>query len=184
MSKSTSWGGKINATANAAEPKSRSGISAVSLPDRALYLKDPRQGKLVRGQGEFGLGGAEYRGKERRSAWPTANQVWNWKGKKRPSWATPSRRARKGIPPAAASRGIPRDLPVRGIYLFSEGGKDLYIGRTNRMRHRLRGHCVTSANHFSATFAFRIARKETGKTKASYAQSGSRPELLKDAAFA
>jgi hypothetical protein len=51
------------------------------------------------------------------------------------------------------------------------------------MRQRLRGHCVMSAGHFSATFAFRIARKETGRTKASYAKAGSRPELLADPVF-
>lgn len=79
---------------------------------------------------------------------------------------------------------LPRDLPLScGIYLFSEGAKNLYVGRTNRLRQRLRGHCVMSANHFSATFAFRIARKETGKTTASYAKSGSRPDLLNDPLF-
>jgi len=78
---------------------------------------------------------------------------------------------------------LPRKLPKRGIYLFSEGNKHLYVGRTNRMRQRFRGHCVPSASHFTATFAFRIARKNTGRAKASYSKSGSRAELLKNKKF-
>ena len=75
---------------------------------------------------------------------------------------------------------LPRELPIRGIYLFSEGDHHLYVGRTNRMRERLRGHCVPSGTHCTATFACRIARKETGKTAASYSKVGSRAELLKN----
>lgn len=80
-------------------------------------------------------------------------------------------------------RTLPREIPIRGIYLFSEGNNHLYVGRTNRLRERLRGHCVPSDTHFTATFAFRIARKETGQTVASYSKSGSRAELLKNATF-
>lgn len=79
---------------------------------------------------------------------------------------------------------LPREIPIRGIYLFSEENNHLYVGRTNRMRERLRGHCVPSASHFTATFAFRMARKTTGRIAASYSKSGSRAELLKDVAFA
>ena len=79
---------------------------------------------------------------------------------------------------------LPRNLPIRGIYLFSEATEHLYVGRTNRLRERLRGHCIPSGTHFTATFAFRMARKMTGKITASYAKSGSRADLLKDTAFA
>jgi predicted GIY-YIG superfamily endonuclease len=79
---------------------------------------------------------------------------------------------------------LPRELPIRGIYLFSEGTAHLYVGRTNRLRERLRGHCVPSGSHFTATFAFRIARTTTGRIAASYSKSGSRADLLKDEAFA
>lgn len=78
---------------------------------------------------------------------------------------------------------LPRDIPTRGIYLFSEGDHHLYVGRTNRIRQRLAGHCRPSSTHFSATFAFRVAREETGHLKATYSQSGSRPELVKDTVF-
>lgn len=79
---------------------------------------------------------------------------------------------------------LPREMPVRGIYLFSEGPEHLYVGRTNRLRARLRGHCMPSGSHFTATFAFRIARKTTGKIRASYAKLGSRADLVQDPVFA
>jgi hypothetical protein len=78
---------------------------------------------------------------------------------------------------------LPKEIPVRGIYLFSEGATHLYAGRTNGIRKRLQNHCRLSGTHFTATFAFRIARHTTGKTKASYAPTGSRGELSADAVF-
>ena len=78
---------------------------------------------------------------------------------------------------------LPKDLPKRAIYLFSENGEHLYVGRTNNLRSRLRGHCSASAQHFSAAFAFRIARQNSGHTKATYTTQGSRSELCKDHTF-
>src|SRR2546423_1290743 len=78
---------------------------------------------------------------------------------------------------------LPRAMPERGIYLFSEGGRHLYVGRTNRLRRRLAGHCRPSSNHFSATFAFRIAREETGLLKATYSSVGSRASLVQHQTF-
>jgi hypothetical protein len=78
---------------------------------------------------------------------------------------------------------LPRQMPERGIYLFSEGERHFYVGRTNRLRQRLAGHCRPSSNHFSATFAFRLAREETGLLKAAYSPTGSRGELEKDLTF-
>jgi hypothetical protein len=79
---------------------------------------------------------------------------------------------------------IQRPIPLRGIYLFSEGTKHLYVGRTNRLSQRLRGHCAPSGSHFTATFAFRIARETTGMLNASYTKLGSRAELVKTLVFA
>ncbi len=73
--------------------------------------------------------------------------------------------------------GLPRDLPQRGIYLFSEGQEHLYVGRTNRLRTRIQSHCRPSGTHFSATFAFRIARADTGFVSAVYGTEGSRAAL-------
>jgi hypothetical protein len=78
---------------------------------------------------------------------------------------------------------LPRELPICGIYLFSEGPVHLYVGRSRRLRERLRGHCVPSGTHFTATFAFRLAREATGRITASYSKSGSRVALLNDPGF-
>jgi hypothetical protein len=75
---------------------------------------------------------------------------------------------------------LPRGLPGSGIYLFSEGPKHLYVGRSKRLRDRLRYHCGSAED---APFAFKLAREQTGNTKASYAPTGSRKSLLADPAF-
>jgi hypothetical protein len=78
---------------------------------------------------------------------------------------------------------LPTVLPKRAIYMFSENGKHLYVGRTNNLRNRLRGHCSPSSRHFSAVFAFRIARHDTGFVKASYTPEGSRANLCNHPIF-
>jgi len=55
-------------------------------------------------------------------------------------------------------------VPTKGIYLFLEEDKPLYIGRTNRMKDRLIQHGRQSSQHNDAGFAFRIA-KEQAKNK-------------------
>jgi len=82
--------------------------------------------------------------------------------------------------PRYALDSLPRSVPQSGIYMFSEGGLALYVGRTNKMRNRLRYH--TASNHNQATFAFLLAREETGK-KATYKKLGSRRDLLNDPVF-
>lgn len=78
---------------------------------------------------------------------------------------------------------LPREIPQSGIYLFSEAGKNLYVGRTNRMRNRLQTHCRLSSRHNSAAFAFRLARQITGMTQATYTTRGSRQELERNPEF-
>jgi hypothetical protein len=78
---------------------------------------------------------------------------------------------------------LPRQLPSRAIYLFSEAGVYLYVGRTNKLRERLRGHCIPGSTHYSATFAFRIARKATGMNRATYSPASSRAILVNDPVF-
>lgn len=78
---------------------------------------------------------------------------------------------------------LPKVMPDRGIYLFSEGERHLYVGRTNRLRQRLRDHARAGSPQNSATFAFRMARHETGQTKATYTSRGSRKALEVDGAF-
>jgi len=78
---------------------------------------------------------------------------------------------------------LPSALPRRGMYLFSDGGSDLYVGRTNNLKGRIQSQCRRSSSHNQATLAFRIARKETGRTQASYTTSGSRDDLESDPGF-
>ncbi len=82
--------------------------------------------------------------------------------------------------PVKAS-SVPRDTPVGGVYLFSEGAVHLYVGRTKRpIRERIRNQF--GANPSAASFPWLIAREATGR-RATYKRSGSRKELLKDLEF-
>lgn len=65
-----------------------------------------------------------------------------------------------------------------GVYLLSERNKPLYVGRSNNVRRRLKYH--TRGSHYLATFAFLLAREETGGHRASYKPKGSRDDLLKN----
>jgi len=57
-------------------------------------------------------------------------------------------------------RGI---LPQKGVYVFYEDKKPIYVGRTNSMSRRLNQHGNPSSGHNSATFAFNIAKREATK---------------------
>ena len=73
---------------------------------------------------------------------------------------------------------------VRGVYLFSENGRHLYVGRTNDVRGRYGRHCLPGAHHGMAAFAFRLAREATGQLKATYrAGEGSRKALAVEPTF-
>ena len=76
---------------------------------------------------------------------------------------------------------LPRNMPTSGIYLLSENGRPLYVGRTNKLRKRLQHHMRN--NYHQATFAFLLARHQTGNLKASYKPKGSRQDLLSDPTF-
>ena len=80
---------------------------------------------------------------------------------------------------------FPADMAQRGVYLFSEGPRHLYVGRTNDIRGRYGRHCNPGATHRTAAFAFRLAREATGQLKATYKPGeGSRNALIADAKFA
>jgi hypothetical protein len=42
---------------------------------------------------------------------------------------------------------LPHDPPRECVYLFSENGKHLYVGRTRHLRQRLRQHSIPSSQH-------------------------------------
>jgi hypothetical protein len=86
-----------------------------------------------------------------------------------------------GMRPVTAA-SLPRIMPMQGIYLFSDGGKYLYVGRSNNIRRRIGLHCRPGSQHNQATFAFRMARLQ-GRTEAASTTSGSRSELARDPGF-
>lgn len=75
-------------------------------------------------------------------------------------------------------------MPKCGVYLFSENGTSMYVGRSNRMRQRVRNHGNPSATHRQAAFAIKLARHATGKLKATYKTEGSVPQLMTEPEFA
>jgi predicted GIY-YIG superfamily endonuclease len=87
------------------------------------------------------------------------------------------------MPPLKMS-ALPKELPEKCIYLLSEGENHLYVGRTRRLRNRLRQHSVAGAQHNQAVFAFRLAREMTGRLQAAYSAEGSRNALSADPQFA
>ena len=87
------------------------------------------------------------------------------------------------MPPLKMS-ALPTKLPEKCIYLLSEGKHYLYVGRTRRLRQRLRQHSVAGAQHNQAVFAFKLAREMTGRLAAAYSAKGSRKALCADPEFA
>lgn len=53
-------------------------------------------------------------------------------------------------------------LPQSGVYLFTENGVHLYVGRTNRMQLRYIEHRRSSSSFDHAALANRITRSELG----------------------
>lgn len=88
----------------------------------------------------------------------------------------------KSMKPVTAAT-LPKILPNESIYLFSENGRHLYVGRTRKLRQRMRNHCGSTSEHNQAVFAFKLAREITGKMAASYTAEGSRKNLLTDEEF-
>ncbi len=88
------------------------------------------------------------------------------------------------MPPAGHGR-LPLRMPVQGVYLFSEGDRHLYVGRSNHLRNRIGQHCRPGSQHNQAVFAFKLAREATGMTVAAYSTGvASRRGLIGDADFA
>lgn len=99
------------------------------------------------------------------------------------STLTPSLDRLRKTPPMEFRSPLP-DLPRKGAYLFSEGSRHLYIGRSNNLRQRYRLHCHRGATDRQAAFAFRLAREATGRMTPSYRQGDdSRQGLMQDEKF-
>jgi hypothetical protein len=79
---------------------------------------------------------------------------------------------------------LPPDAPLPCIYLFTEAGRHLYVGRTRNLKNRMKQHSLPGSQHNQAVFAFRLAREATGRLTAAYSGDGRRASLaLNDAAF-
>jgi hypothetical protein len=80
---------------------------------------------------------------------------------------------------------LPSTMPKSGVYLFTENGQPMYVGRSNGLRQRHGRHCRPGATYRQAAFAFQLAREKTGRKKAAYkAGAGSRAGLMLDPVFA
>ena len=82
---------------------------------------------------------------------------------------------------------LPRGLPKSGVYLFCEGGVPLYVGRTRRLRKRVKEHCYAGSKVGTASFAVLLAREEAD-VATSYRVGEGRAQLVEipefSAAFA
>lgn len=88
-----------------------------------------------------------------------------------------------GMTPVKATE-LPKTMSCKGVYLFSEGNKHLYVGRSNNIKKRIKDHSIQSATANKAAFAFLLARKETGNLNATYKKgAGSRKALMEDGSF-
>lgn len=72
-------------------------------------------------------------------------------------------------------------LPQNGIYVFYENGRPIYVGRSNRMKDRIKEHGRPSSTHNSAPFAFNLAKKVAKEKGVDV--SRRRSELEKDPIF-
>lgn len=81
----------------------------------------------------------------------------------------------------ALDRSKSRRLPRRGVYVFYERGKAVYVGRSNRMKERILEHGRPSSDRYSATFAFRLAKEAAKQKGVDLSKTGA--QLEEDPAF-
>jgi hypothetical protein len=73
-------------------------------------------------------------------------------------------------------------IAARGIYVFYENGKPLYVGRSNKLRQRILEHGRKSSDQYSASFAFRLAKEEA--ERGGVELKGTRADWEKNERFA
>ncbi len=69
-----------------------------------------------------------------------------------------------------------RRVPEHGVYVFYEGDTPIYVGRSRRMRQRIREHGAKSSRHESATFALKLLREVVGEPE-GHSSEYTRPQL-------
>ena len=73
------------------------------------------------------------------------------------------------------------DIPNKGIYVFYENEKPIYVGRSNRMKNRIKEHGWKSSQNNKAPFAFNLAKKIANEEDMDI--NKTRDELDKDSTF-
>ncbi len=58
------------------------------------------------------------------------------------------------------ARGQVRNLPKKGVYVFYENSKPIYVGRSRNIPNGILIHSRPSSGHNSASFAFLLAKEE------------------------
>ena len=86
--------------------------------------------------------------------------------------------------PVMSPAALPPSVSGAGVYLLSDSGIDLYVGRTRNLRRRIQQHIRTGSGGEVAPFAFRLAREATGHVTASYQSKSSRADLMNQSEFA
>lgn len=74
-----------------------------------------------------------------------------------------------------------RKLPKEGVYVFYEGSKPIYVGRSRNIANRVLTHSRQSSGHNSASFAFLLAKEKARETNINI--SVRRKELESEPAF-
>ncbi|OYW82642.1 MAG: hypothetical protein B7Z26_02690 [Asticcacaulis sp. 32-58-5] len=69
---------------------------------------------------------------------------------------------------------------IPALYVFYLGDRAVHVGRTRNLRQRMTGH--RSNSHYSASFAFKLARAATG-IEPTYRKGEGRAALMLDPVF-
>ncbi|MFC1987767.1 GIY-YIG nuclease family protein [Chloroflexota bacterium] len=73
-------------------------------------------------------------------------------------------------------------VPQKGVYVFFEDSKPIYVGRSNGLKKRLKEHSQRSADHYSATLAFRIAKNSIPTSRVK-GKKQTNAQLMKNSDF-
>jgi len=78
------------------------------------------------------------------------------------------------------SRDTFKDLPQQGVYVFYDGEKPVYVGRSSRqtIKKRLQQHTAPSSRENQAVFAFRLLQESVGE-KTGHGTPLTRPQFAK-----
>lgn len=77
----------------------------------------------------------------------------------------------------------PKRLPTHVVYLFSEGGASLYVGRTRKFSQRLGNHCRAGSRANQSSFAFKLACEVSGIEQTRYSGPNTRDKMMENPSF-